>query len=108
MSKVALLPDIKGERFHKFISKGFDETDASFLEYCELKGYRIITEDHPTLNEGVTSRNEIIQLIDFFKELYSLEFLSKREFTSLVKIFRKWKNISLKKEKQLQSIIQQT
>ncbi len=99
--KVAILPDIKHEKYRKWIIKGFDEADATLLEYSDLKEYRLITEDIPMLNEGITNKKNIIHLIDFFKELYYIDFITKTEFYQLIKTFREWKNITLKKEKLL-------
>lgn len=106
LSSIAVLPAIRGEFFYAFIEKGFDENDASLLEYSIQKSYRIITEDHLMLLEGVTTKQNVIQLIDFFKELSIIDsYFSKHEMIKLVKIFRKWKNITKKKEKRILATI---
>jgi len=87
--------------FKSLLSKGFDPADASLLEYMLIDGYRIITEDHPMLMEGVTSKRNILQLADFFGILMKLGFISRRELYHLVKRMRKMKNITKKKELEL-------
>lgn len=92
-----ILP-VLDERYNHYISKGFDPNDASLLEYVDVLNYRIITEDRPMLLEGVTSKRNIICLIDFFSELaYAHKFLTKKEMYHLTKLFRSWKNISKEK-----------
>lgn len=95
-----ILP-IRNVQFSHFILKGFDPADASLLEYALLEGYQIITEDHPMLMEGVTLRQNIIQLADFFGILTKLGFITKKELYQLVKMLRKMKNITKKKESEL-------
>ena len=52
--------------------------------------------------EGISSKKNIINLIYLFFELYKgHHFFSSKEIYKLVKIYRKWKNITKKKEKSL-------
>ena len=93
LDKITIFPVINTELF-QINCKKYDPTDSSLLEYSELKGYRIITEDRPLLEEGITRKKNIIQLLDFFYEIYMKdEFLTKREMYHLIKQFRKWKNV---------------
>ncbi len=98
-----ILP-IRNIKFSQFISKGFDLADASLLEYALIDGYKIITEDHPMLMEGVTLKQNILQLADFFGILMKLGFITKKELYHLIKILRKMKNITKKKESELLSL----
>ena len=83
--------------FQKYISKGFDEADASLLEYAEDPEHIIITEDGEMLAENVTKRNNIIHLIDMVKIYHEERLLSKREFREVLVWFRKKKNITKRK-----------
>lgn len=81
-------------KLDEFITKGFDRNDASLLEYNLIQNYRIITEDRPMLLEGVTGKNDIIMLIDFFLELTGKEnYFSTKELYHLIHILSKWRNI---------------
>ena len=98
LNDITILP-ILDQSYQKYVEKGFDSNDASLLEYAEKKNHRIVTEDRPMLIEGITERRNIIQLIDFFYELYiNYSFITEKDFKKLVKIFRKWRNITKKKE----------
>ncbi|OLS21364.1 MAG: hypothetical protein HeimC3_36090 [Candidatus Heimdallarchaeota archaeon LC_3] len=98
---ITILPVIESEKY-KYFLQFFDPTDASLLEYVDKRNYRIITEDRPMIAEGVTTKRNIVFLIDFFYEMYKTNsFFSTNEIYKLVKLFRKWKNISKKKEKQI-------
>ena len=102
LNRIAILPVLKGEIYRYYIEKGFDKTDASLLEYSEVRGYRIITEDHLMLSEAITKNQNIIQLIDFFRELCLVDaYFLRKEIYQIAKLFRKWKNITKKKEKQI-------
>lgn len=96
---VTIFPRLKID-FHWYDQKGFDPADASLIEYCK-KGYIIITEDQPMLAEGITEKQNIIQLADYFGLLLLLHFLSKKEYFHLIKKLRDMKNITKKKEKNL-------
>ncbi|OLS19223.1 MAG: hypothetical protein HeimC3_46540 [Candidatus Heimdallarchaeota archaeon LC_3] len=87
--------------FQKYLDKGFDNADASLLEYAEIKDYFVITEDHSMLQEGITSRIDIIQLAEFFSVLLTRDIITKKEYYHLIKFLRKMKNITKKKEKGL-------
>ena len=103
LNNIAILPVLKSEKYHIFL-EDFDATDASLLEYNEKRGYRIITEDRPMIAEGVTSKKNIIFLIDFLYELHkAYDFFTSREIYQLVQIFREWKNISKKKAKDIRN-----
>lgn len=93
LDKITIYPVLDTEVFRNYCQK-YDETDASLLEYTEIKGYRIITEDGPLLQEGITEKKNIIQLIDYFYELYSKDdFFTKKEIYHLINLFKDWKNI---------------
>ena len=91
---------ILNEVFDTYIRRGFDATDASLLEYADIKKARIITEDKLMLLEGTTKRRNVVQLIDFFYELFkSGGSLTKHEFRQLLRTFRDWRNITKRKER---------
>jgi hypothetical protein len=84
-------------KFQYFEKLGFDRADISLLEYSEKPDYIICTEDRPMLLLNVYNKNNIIQLIDLFKMSYINGFFTKKEFIALVKWFREFKNITIKK-----------
>ena len=86
-------------KIQDYIGLGFDLADATMLEYSEKEGYVIITEDDKMLAEGITEKNNIIQVIDFFTGLYESKFLERKELYHITKYFQKIRNISEKKEK---------
>ena len=49
---VTILPRLN-KSFDRFVKQGFDEADASLLEYGETSDYIIITEDQPMLIENI-------------------------------------------------------
>lgn len=101
LNHISILPVLKSARYYEYL-KDFDAADASLLEYNEKRDYRIVTEDRPMIAKGVTSKKNIIYLIDLFYEFYKIyAFFSSKEMYQLVDIFRKWKNISKKKAKYL-------
>ena len=81
--------------------KGFDEADASLLEYSKSGDFMLITEDHLMINENISGGNQIIQLVDFFGILFEQEFISGKELYHLTKRLRKMTNITKKKEKEI-------
>ena len=83
------------------MNRGFDPADSSLLKYVEIKGCRLISDDHPMILKGVTTKKNVFQLVDYFAELLTVGFVTKREFYHLVKILRGMKNISKKKESRL-------
>lgn len=93
---VTIVPTLN-DRLQYYIELGFDSADASLLEYSELKGYQIMTEDHPMLSLGVFSRKDIFQMSDFFGFLYESGFIASKELYKLTKLLRKWRNITRKK-----------
>ena len=93
-------------KLNYFLTKGFDLNDASLLEYNSIRIYRIITEDRPMLLEGITTKNDIIMLIDFFLELTGPDnYFTGKEMYHLIHIFRKWRNIDKSKENTVENII---
>ena len=93
------------EKLDDFVGKGYDRNDASLLEYNCVRNYRIITEDRPMLLEGVTSKQDIIMLIDFFSELTGKNnYFTSRELYHLIQLFRKWRNIDEKKENAIEKL----
>ena len=102
LDEITILPLLKGPDYVKFLQAGLDSNDASLLEYAIQKKYRIVTEDYPMLAQGVSDQQNIEQLVDFCKELLVKDnYFSLREFRQLVMEFRKWKNITKKKENKL-------
>ena len=101
---IDILPTLN-QRIEFYTLQNFDLADATLLEYTDIKKHRICTEDKPMLIEGTTSKHNIIQLADLFGEFYRNDFISAREFYQLIKILKKWKNISKKKEKQLKELM---
>lgn len=96
---------ILNEILDEFLDKGFDKNDASLLEYNTLRKYRIITEDRPMLLEGVTGKQDIIMLVDFFSELTGKDnYFTSRELYHLVQLFKKWRNIDEKKENAIETL----
>ena len=97
------------EKKVKFLTSGFDEADASLLAFVDDLKYMekkkdnviIITEDHLMLNEGVTKKQNIIQVVDFFRLLERANFVTHREFYKIVGILREMKNITREKEKKM-------
>lgn len=87
--------------FSDYIRMGFDEADASLLEYSELPEYTIITEDRPMLAQNVYKQNNIIQLVDLIKIYYDQGYFTKKEYRFIITWLRKKRNIGKKKEKQL-------
>lgn len=101
VNQINVLP-VLNDRYSNYMKLGFDPADASLLEYTDIRKYRIITEDRPMIAEGSTSRKNIIFLIDFFRELAEgYRFITSKELYKLVKLFRKWKNITKKKAKEI-------
>ena len=84
--------------------KIFDQADISLLEYAELNGYVIITEDHAMLGQGVTKRRNIIQFCDLITLLYENNLVSSSDFNQIIKKLRKMKNITKTKENELNKI----
>ena len=108
LDRIIIFPHLHSEIFQEYLIK-FDEADASLLEYSSSKGYRIITEDRPMLEEGMMRNQNIVQLLDFFYELYAkYEFFSMNEIIKLIKIFRKWRNIKERKSRYYLNLIHQT
>lgn len=89
----------RGKTFDLYDRSVFDAADVSLLEYAESSEHMIITEDGPMLAENVTSRNNIMQLVDLFRRYYETEFFTSREYYNLIKWFRGNSNITKKKEK---------
>ena len=99
LDNITVFPILNTDTFKQYRKK-YDLNDSSLLEYCDIKGYRIISEDRPLLEEGITNKKNILQLIDFFYELYiSYNFFSRTEMYHLINLFRTWKNIKEKKAK---------
>ncbi|MHA1168207.1 MAG: hypothetical protein ACTSP4_06495 [Candidatus Hodarchaeales archaeon] len=98
--KFIVLPRLN-KKYDEYLARGFDPADASLLEYMEVKGLTLVTEDHPMLNEGITLKKNVIQLADFFGLIAIQGFISYNELYHLVKYLRKLKNITKRKEKEL-------
>lgn len=100
LEKLTILPTLNNN-FQYYLSKGFDPADASLLEYSHNKENLIVTEDHLMLEEGVTNRNNILHLGEFFGILFLNNHITRKELYHLIKTLRKIKNITIKKEKEL-------
>ena len=98
---VTILPRLNNS-FNKFINQGFDEADASLLEYGETSEYIIITEDQPMLLENILDgKLRVIHLVDYFGLLMLQKEISSRELFQVIKILRKWRAISKPKAKRI-------
>lgn len=89
----------------------FGEADASLISYGtsnydKNKDFIIISEDRPLLNFGKIYRFFIIQLIDLFLIFTELSLLSKKELYQLNRALFSLKNISKRKEKEINNWIQ--
>lgn len=99
LNDISILPVLNTPKYANYVQQ-YDPTDASLLEYSEIRGYRLITEDRPLLEEGITAKKNIIQLLDLFYELYQRDdFFTQTEMYQLIKLFRQWRNIKEKKAK---------
>ena len=103
LNYITLYPQIEID-FKKYKWSGFDAADASLLEYNKIEANIIITEDHLMLAESITNRRNIIQLADYFGLLLEKEFLDRREFYHIIKLLRKLRNITERKEKELMDL----
>lgn len=92
---------IRNINLQYYLARKFDVADASLLEYSELPDHIIITEDNEMLLEGISEKNNIIQLVDFLFKLYSENFITRREMYHLIKYLRKNENITKRKSKKL-------
>jgi len=98
IESIKILP-IRNISFQEYSTRGFDDADASLLEYSELDDIVIITEDNEMLLEGISEKNNIIQLIDLFLELFTKNLINSKEMYHLIKYFRKKRSITARKEK---------
>lgn len=98
---VSILPTIN-QVFSKYLNQGFDSADASLLEYSELQGIIIITEDQPMLHENIIDESiKVIQLVDYFGLKMIEGIITPSELYQIVKVLRKWRIISKYKEVQI-------
>ncbi len=105
LKHVTILPVLGGIRYKELVQE-FDENDASLLEYCLIKGYRIVSEDRPMLMYGYHRRLNISPLIDFlFETGLKYDYFNKNEIYDLIRVFERWKNISKRKRKQLKKLV---
>ncbi|MCK4849173.1 MAG: hypothetical protein KAT16_09120 [Candidatus Heimdallarchaeota archaeon] len=101
LRNITILPRLN-RSFNKFLEQGFDEADASLLEYGEISGYIIITEDHPMLLENtLDGKLRIIHLADYFGLLMLKTEISPTELYQVIKTLRKWRVISKPKAKRI-------
>lgn len=101
LQTVIIFPTIN-QVYDKYIKKGFDPADASLLEYSEIRGIVLITEDEPMLLEHIMSGTiKVIHLIDYFGLKMIEGTISFNELYQIVKTFRKWKKLTKKKEKKI-------
>lgn len=89
----------------EFDSSIFDEADISLLESLSEQDVVIITEDRPMLATNVTRKNNIISLVDFFALLYRRNTITHQELYNLAKWLEKKKNITKKKKKMINQIL---
>lgn len=101
----AILPRLN-RSFSTYRLNGFDDADASLLEYAELPEYTIVTEDTPMLSENVVKRSNLIQLIDLFRKYYENNLLTSKEYRKLIHWFREKRNITKRKAEKLLSSLQ--
>ncbi len=96
--KGAILPKLN-RNIEYYLNKGFDEADASLLEYAEMSQYQLITEDGGMLAENIVGESRIIQLSDFFQRLEELDLINRTEYYHLIRWMGKNQNITKRKEK---------
>jgi len=98
---VTILPRLN-KHFIKFTKQGFDEADASLLEYGEFSGYTIITEDHPMILENTLNGTlKVLHLADYFGLLLLEGEITPNELYQVIRFFRKWRIISKQKAKRI-------
>ncbi|MFV2014075.1 MAG: hypothetical protein ACC656_01480 [Candidatus Heimdallarchaeota archaeon] len=98
--------------FSHYKSLGFDDADASLLEYADLnsfsnkevaKTYTIITEDPEMLSQNILGSNRVIKLIDWILKMYEGELVTKKQVTGLSKLLYSNRNITKRKLKLVNS-----
>ncbi len=95
-NKIIILPS-DPNIFEKYVGEVFDPADASLLSLINDKSVVIITEDPTMLVECVSTRNNVIQMIDLLFLLYKDNYISKNDLIKLITFFRKNRNIKLRK-----------
>jgi rRNA-processing protein FCF1 len=110
--QIEVLPRI-GQAFQEYKELGFDDADASLLEYADRNifgnkldtQYIIITEDPEMLQLNIAGTNRIIQFVDIIVLLYSSGYIEKRLSQELVQdLFSKRNITKRKKQRALQEI----
>jgi len=91
--------------FSSFLKEGFDEADASLLEYASEKEYFVVSED-PKMLRYVRLGFQLLQLADLIAVLYKKKFLSKQVTKRIIKFLRTKRNITKKKHKDLKLMLQ--
>lgn len=84
---------------------GFDDADASLIISSREKGYPVITEDHPMIFQATLEGLHFMQLIDLFLILYQRNVLSVNDLRKLLRVLRRMRNITKKKEKGIQQAL---
>jgi len=95
---VTLLPAIQFD-YRLYEKLGFDQADASLLEYSKREGHIIITEDQLMIAEATSLKENIIQLVNYFGRLFRSGSISSKELYHIVRRLREMRNITEKKEK---------
>ncbi len=98
---ISIFPKIN-QVCEKYVKQGFDLADASLLEYSEIKGYTIITEDQPMLLENIIDGSiKVIHLTDYFGIKMIEGVISQTELYRIIKKFRSWRIISKRSAKKI-------
>ena len=92
-------------RYYRSIGEIFDPADASLLSFHSNMNVIIITEDPAILAEGISQRQNIIQLIDLISLIYESEKIVQGDFRKIIAFFRKKRNITKKKELSLKKTL---
>lgn len=99
-SNAVIMPKME-RNYDRYVKQGFDEADATLLEYSEMPNYSIVTEDYPMLLLNVTGKNNIIQLVDFLSLCYTLDYIDTATYKQFVNWLRTNRNITKKKLKRI-------
>lgn len=107
--KMTIFPKLN-KLFQYYKSLGFDNADASLLEYADenihpIAGekYIIITEDPAMLKFNVYGKLRIIKFIDWLNRLYDIQMLTKKQLTFLTNFLFKSRNITKRKKDRILS-----
>ena len=102
--KMTIFPKLS-KSFQYYKSLGFDNADASLLEYADENippitdnKYIIITEDPAMLKFNVYGKLRIIKFIDWLNRLHDFQMLTKNQLTILTNFLFRSRNITKRKK----------